>query len=242
LLNLGELALGLRLVVSSEDPPPGGRVPLGKDETFLLTSVEAVEVTSLFMLFIRSRTEAPLGFSPATGFSTLSPLLVTLVTSPDFRSTPTMDQGRGLGRGLGLGPTGGEDPSSLGLLPLPVLLVPKTAAAALGAAGRADLGLASGDGEDFFSRLVNFVDRRPRIEPPPLDGATVVLEFVVSLISMVSSPLFDRDFGENSLVGEVKFAARPVDLSLTPLNIPVWPALGLGFSVAALTDSSSFSL
>ena len=145
---------------------------------------------------------------------TLSPLLVTLVTSPDFRSTPTMDQGRGLGRGLGLGPTGGEDPSSLGLLPLPALLVPKTAAAALGAAGRADLGLASGDGEDFFSRLVNFVDRRPRIEPPPLDGATVVLAFVVSFISMVSSPLFDRDFGENSFVGDVKFAARPVDLKI----------------------------
>ena len=113
-----------------------------------------------------------------------------------------MDQGRGLGRGLGLGPTGGEA-SSVGLLPLPAA-----------AAGRADLGLASGDGEDFFSRLVNFVDRRPRIEPPPLDGATVVLVFVVSLISMVSSPLFDRDFGENSLVGEVKFAARPVDLKI----------------------------
>ena len=127
-----------------------------------------------------------------------------------------MDQGRGLGRGLGLGPTGGEDPSSFGLLPLPALLVPKTAAAALGAAGRADLGLASGEGEDFFSRLVNFVDRRPRIEPPPppLDGATVVLVFVVSFISMVSSPLFDRDFGENSFVGDVKFAARPVDLKI----------------------------
>ena len=59
------------------------------------------------------------------------------MTSPDFRSTPTIDQGLGLGRGLGLGPTGGEA-SSLLLL-----------------AGNADLGLASGEGEDFFSRLPN---------------------------------------------------------------------------------------
>ena len=117
------------------------------------------------------------------------------MTSPDFRSTPTMDQGLGLGRGLGLGPTGGEDSS--------LLLT----------AGNADLGLASGEGEDFFSRLVNFVDLRPRIEPLA-PGVVVVPMLDLDSFSMVSSPLFERSLGENSLVGEVKFAANPVDLKI----------------------------
>ena len=84
---LGELALSL--------PELGGPVPRGKLEPFFLLSPA---FWSLFILFIISRTD--LGLSLGTvGFSVLS----TLVTSPDFRSTPTMDQGRGLGRGLGLG-------------------------------------------------------------------------------------------------------------------------------------------
>lgn len=122
----------------------------------------------------------------------MSPLLITLVTSPDFRSTPTIDQGLGLGRGLGLGPTGGEDSSML-------------------LCGKADLGLASGEGEDFFSRLVNLLDRGPSMEPPPLLPVAVA---VFVSFSMVSSPLFERSFGANSLVGDVKLAAKPVDLKI----------------------------
>ena len=64
-------------------------------------------------------------------------------------------------------------------------------------------GLASGEGEVFFSKLVNFEERRPRMEPPlPL----------VSFLSKTSSPLLERSFGANSLVGEVKLAASPVVL------------------------------
>lgn len=138
------------------------------------------------MLLMRSRTEAPLGFSaepPAAVGLVLFSLLVTLVTSPDLRSTPTIDQGRGFGKGLGFAAKLLDVESSLEML---------------------ERGLASGDGEFFLSNLPYLVERRPTIEPP-----------LSSFFSMVSSPLLDLSFVVgNSLVGEVKLAANPVDLKI----------------------------
>ena len=106
----------------------------------------------------------------------------TLVTSPDFLSTPTMDQGRGLGKGLGFGPAkcGGVVSSVLGIV----------------------LGLASGEGVAFFSKLVNFEDLSPTMDPLGssflLSSGSLGVEVVIGVA--------------NSLVGEVKLAAKPVDL------------------------------
>ena len=63
-----------------------------------------------------------------------------------------MDQGRGFGKGLGLGPPLKFKCGLVFSISCPLGL---------------DLGLASGDGDDFFSRLANFDVRRPTMEPPP---------------------------------------------------------------------------
>ncbi len=56
---------------------------------------------------------ATVGPLRASGESALPP--ITEVSSPDFLSTPTMDQGRGLGRGFGLG--GPSPPLTLDFVP-----------------------------------------------------------------------------------------------------------------------------
>jgi len=67
-----------------------------------------VGVSLLFMLFIRSRTVLflpPDGVTESTllaGFPADCESPRTVVSSPDFLSTPTIDQGRGLGKGFGL--------------------------------------------------------------------------------------------------------------------------------------------
>ena len=166
-------------------------MPLGKDDPLRLSFV-----VSLFILLIKSRTDplAMEGGAPDDGFLAASALSPTLVTSPDFLSTPTMDQGLGLGNGLGLGgAVSGVVDSSLLIIPVFVVIV--------------DLGLASGEGEDFFSKFENFEERKPSMEPPPLRS--------LSFLSIsLSSPLFDLSLVAvaNSLVGEVRLAAKPVDL------------------------------
>ena len=170
-------------------------MPLGKDDPLRLSFV-----VSLFILLIKSRTD-PLameeGGAPDDGFLAASALSPTLVTSPDFLSTPTMDQGLGLGNGLGLGgAVSGDVDSSLIILPVFVVIV--------------DLGLASGEGEDFFSKFENFEERKPSMEPP-----APPLRSLLSFLSIsLSSPLFDLSLVAvaNSLVGEVRLAAKPVDL------------------------------
>ena len=111
-------------------PAVGGAIPRGSDEPFrrpVSTDGGGLSRSCLFMLFIRSRTElfreAELdaersgeaeGFATVDGFSAvaadndedggsveLDPEPPTLVISPDLRSTPTIDHGRGLGKGLG---------------------------------------------------------------------------------------------------------------------------------------------
>ena len=164
-------------------------MPLGKDDPLRLSFV-----VSLFILLIKSRTD-PLameeGGAPDDGFLAASALSPTLVTSPDFLSTPTMDQGLGFGNGLGLGgAVNGVDSS---LIPVFAVIV--------------DLGLASGEGDDFFSKFENFEERKPSMEPPLLRS--------LSFLSIsLSSPLFDLSLvaAANSLVGEVRLAAKPVDL------------------------------
>ena len=166
-------------------------MPLGNDDPFRLSFV-----VSLFILLIKSRTD-PLAMAGAApddaGFLAASALSApaTLVTSPDFLSTPTMDQGLGFGNGLGLGgAVNGVDSS---LIPVFAVIV--------------DLGLASGEGDDFFSKFDNFEERKPSMEPPLLRS--------LSFLSIsLSSPLFDLSLvaAANSLVGEVRLAAKPVDL------------------------------
>ena len=189
LLSIGELALGLELLSWL-----GGWVPRGSDPPFRFpTSLPA----SLFILLIMSRTDetfALFGLSAVDAADATADdfSLVTLVISPDFRSTPTMDQGLGFGKGLGLIPRVGGDSSGL----FEVIF---------------DLGLASGEGEAFFSRLANFEDLRPTMEPPPevddfgVDKSLLSLRCGWSIGSTES-------LGENSFVGEVRLAARPVDL------------------------------
>ena len=185
---LGELAL-----ISL---PVGACVPRGRLEPFFLlvspalTVDELVPPPSLFILLIISRTDLGLSLETVVGcFSLVS----TLVTSPDLRSTPTIDQGRGLGRGLGLGlkwllVTGGEGVLSSAAEVGKVLVL---------------RGLASGDGEAFFSKL-NLVDLKPTMDPL---GSSV---FGFSSISLGVEVVMGE--AENSLVGEVKLAAKPVDL------------------------------
>ena len=113
------LTFGDRLrdeVSSAEAEDPGGLIPLGKELPFFRTNPSVgvpsalVPVPALFMLLIMSRTELFLPASPEAEVVTepevvlfVSPLPLTEVISPDFRSTPTIDQGRGFGRGLGFG-------------------------------------------------------------------------------------------------------------------------------------------
>ena len=186
---LGELAL-----ISL---PVGACVPRGRLEPFFLlvspalTVDELVPPPSLFILLIISRTD--LGLSLETVVVCFS-LVSTLVTSPDLRSTPTIDQGRGLGRGLGLGlkwvlGTAGEGVLSSAAAEVGKVLVLR--------------GLASGDGEAFFSKL-NLVDLKPTMDPL---GSSV---FGFSSISLGVEVVIGE--AENSLVGEVKLAAKPVDL------------------------------
>ena len=82
-----------------------------------VTGREATEVSTplLFMFWIMSLTELfrPTPAEPGTSsFWSAGASLTTEVSSPDFRSTPTIDHGLGFGRGFGFGgqttPTGGS--------------------------------------------------------------------------------------------------------------------------------------
>ena len=82
-----------------------------------VTGREATEVSPplLFMFWIMSLTELfrPTPAEPGTSsFWSAGASLTTEVSSPDFRSTPTIDHGLGFGRGFGFGgqttPTGGS--------------------------------------------------------------------------------------------------------------------------------------
>ena len=150
-------------------------LPRGRELPFRLNSAEAdVELTGvvsalpplLFMLFTMSRTErlvAGFGGDPDE----------TDVISPDLRSTPTIDQGLGLGNGLGLTPWCPDSEV------------------------RTVRGLTSGD-------LPNLEARRPTMDPPSGSGS----DLDVVEVLMVE----DGGDDENSVVGDVKFPANPVDL------------------------------
>ena len=239
-------ALGLALAAADASlaPSPGAATPLGREFPFLLTNpsvgvLSALFSPTLFMLLIRSLTElfrdAAALLAVAAGTSPgladlpsrlgpsveLSPEVAppTVVISPDFRSTPTMDQGRGLGSGLGLAVVGVTPaPLSLGLTP--------------------SLFEASGDEEEFpVKDEENLEALNPTIDPPPpappLPGFTVDESLVSNLLHDLSSMPLDKFLQAapedakldvavpdevavaevaNSFVGDFKFPASPVDL------------------------------
>ena len=184
--------LGLELALISL--PVGACVPRGRLEPFfLLVSPALTEVLpSLFILLIISRTD--LGLSLGAVIVGCFSLVSTLVTSPDLRSTPTIDQGRGLGRGLGLG-----------LKWLLLVTGGSSTAVEVGKVLVDDRGLASGEGEAFFSRL-NLDDLKPTMDPLGCSSFACFSSMMSLGVEVVIGE------AENSLVGEVKLAAKPVDL------------------------------
>ena len=214
----------------------GGWTPLGRELPFRRTKPSvgvpsvllppAVLPPTLFMLFIMSLTELFLEAAPADvvgcscffSFSCSAALLPTAVISPDFRSTPTMDQGRGLGSGLGLGtPPRGEGVSA-----------EAEGEFELGdAAAAAAAGLELGVEDDAFVVVfvdeepreeVNLVDRSPTMEPWGAAAAAAVVPSLLVLSSVVLAALLPLRLLtlENSVVGDVREPARPVDLYSVP--------------------------
>ena len=117
-------------------------------------------------------------------FPVLSPP-TTDVSSPDFRSTPTIDQGLGLGRGLGFGRA----------VTLFSMLLDDGVGATVVVVVEVVRGFGSGD-VPLVSPDVNLEARRPTMEP-------------------FNSSLFVVGGGAGvaiSFVGEVRFATSPVDL------------------------------
>ena len=187
---------------ASPPPPPevGGGTLRGKELPFRLADSELVLlpppellVSFLFILLIKSLTEdffgpLPDDFSSFLDLFVVSSLLslTTDVISPDFLSTPTIDQGRGLGKGLGLGPklsTNGGEPLS------------------------------------WDPPAENVEALSPTMDPPPpLVGVedVVVIEAGEVLDSdlelLLEEEVESSVAAGNSLVGDVKLLANPVDL------------------------------
>ena len=110
---------------------------------------------------------------------------ITDVISPDFRSTPTMDHGRGLGSGFGFG-------------------TPATAG------GSAALSEGGSDGKlDEGRDVENLVALRPTMEPPLAVG-----EVAGTPPPVTRDELSSVEDGPTSDVGDVSDPASPVDLFL----------------------------
>ena len=110
---------------------------------------------------------------------------ITDVISPDFRSTPTMDHGRGLGSGFGFG-------------------TPATAG------GSAALSEGGSDGRlDEGREVENLVALRPTMEPPLAVG-----EVAGTPPPATRDELSSVEDGPTSDVGDVSDPASPVDLFL----------------------------
>ena len=159
---------------------------------------------------------------------------LTLVISPDLRSTPTMDQGRGFGNGFGLRPSPGIEASSpeldaacavVEVFALVFALVLEfDCVVAVANEKLVVRGFISGTFPLIALEELpildddSFVALKPRIEPPIFG--------VASFFGMEEVwGLFDEEFNaqslsctyegpavENSLVGEDRFPAKPVDL------------------------------
>ena len=194
------------------DEEVGGWTPRGSEPPFLRNPVSEVVVAAvvvaavtgegsvppLFMLLIMSRTELlrPTDGPPEVkccddsgfdSFPVLPELLspTTEVSSPDFRSTPTIDQGLGLGRGFGFG-----GHIKVSLLDEVVVVVVIDDVDVRG----------FGSGEVPADRPgENFEARSPTIDP-----------FISSLPDSTNFDVGGE--GVVSVVGEVRFATRPVDL------------------------------
>ena len=190
------------------DEEDGGWTPRGSEPPFLRNPVSEVVVAAvvvtavtgegsvppLFMLLIMSRTELlrptegppevrcwdDSGFESPPVLELFSP--TTEVSSPDFRSTPTIDHGLGFGRGFGFG---GQ--IKLSLFDDVVVVI--------------DVEVRGfGSGEVPVERPgENFEDRSPTIDP-----------FKSSFPD--SPNFVEGVGGVVSEVGEVRFATRPVDL------------------------------
>lgn len=118
-------------------------------------------------------------------FSASAVVFITDVTSPDFLSTPTMDHGRGFGRGFGLGTP-----------------------AIAGCSVISDDG--SDDKFDDGREVENFVALRPTIEPPLAVGEVAGTPPPTTPTDELSSAAQ----GPTSVVGDVSDPTRPVDLIL----------------------------
>ena len=155
---------------------------------------------------------------------------LTLVISPDLRSTPTMDQGRGFGNGFGLRPSPDIEASSpeldatCAVVKVFALVLAFDCVVAIADEKLVVLGFISGTfpliALEELPRFDDdsFVALKPRIEPPIFG--------VSSFFGMEEVwGLFDEEFNaqslsctyegpavENSLVGEDRFPAKPVDL------------------------------
>lgn len=187
---LGELSL-------EED---GGWTPLGRDPPFRRNAGSGAEFpfdrdadpeeggSFLFMLLIRSRTVLfllPEGVTVDPVEEELFSLIgdcespKTDVISPDFLSTPTIDQGRGLGKGLGLrGP----------MVSAAVTEETFVAARALG----------SGDVPPVMLGK-NFVARSPTMDPLGSSLETDVTDGLISAVGDVRFPTNPVDLFRNEI-------------------------------------------
>ena len=167
---------------------------------------------------------------------------LTLVTSPDLRSTPTIDHGRGFGKGFGLSPipsvgvvftfSSADDVAgaTLGILPVKELLVEFAEELVIRGFISGNFPIVMFGGLSMFEDE-NFEALRPRMDPPVFGISSILVCVVGSAIfEDVTLPLFpvvDEDalctdvdvvdsawppLATNSLVGEVRLPDKPVDL------------------------------